>query len=99
MSFSTRSEDYQISQKSRTRKGDGYDFFSQYELTTAKYDAFSAQMTNLVVVVVLVVKSKALYLPSGGDFSRSLMQCRNSLYLKIVRKKSQMFEHSLFKNK
>ena len=48
--------DYLIFRKSRTKLDDGYDV-----VTTAKYYVISAQMTNLVVVVAAVVKSKALY--------------------------------------
>jgi hypothetical protein len=59
--FSTRSVDYWIFRKSRTQSGGGYDFLAKPGLTTAKNDAISAQLTNLVAVVVLVVKSKVPY--------------------------------------
>ena len=55
----TRSVDYLIFRKSRTKLDDGYDVFAQSVVTTDKYCVISVQMTNLVVVAV--VKSKAPY--------------------------------------
>ena len=59
--FPPRSRGYQVFKKCRTRRGDGCKVSGQTRLTTANREVFSAQMTNLVAVVVAVVKSKALY--------------------------------------
>ena len=55
----TRSVDYLIFRKSRTKLDDGYDVLKQSIVTIGKYCVISVQMTNLVVVAV--VKSKAPY--------------------------------------
>ena len=48
----TRSVDYLIFRKSRTKLDDGYDVLTQSVVTTDKYCVISMQMTNLVVVAV-----------------------------------------------
>ena len=53
----SRREDYEISPQFRTQMGDGYDFFASVRDGVSIQRAFS--LTNLVLVVVLVVKSKA----------------------------------------
>ena len=55
----SRREDYEISPQFRTQMGDGYDFFASVRDGVGIQHAFS--LTNLVLVVVLVVKSKAPY--------------------------------------
>ena len=50
-----------IFQRSPTKQDDGYDVFAQFVVTTGKYRVISAQMTNLVVVAVALVKSNALH--------------------------------------
>ena len=55
----SRREDYEISPQLRTQMGDGYDFFASVRDGVSIQHAFS--LTNLVLVVVLVVKSKAPY--------------------------------------
>ena len=53
----SRREDYEVSPQFRTQMGDGYDFFASVRDGVSIQHAFS--LTNLVLVVVLVVKSKA----------------------------------------
>jgi hypothetical protein len=53
----SRREDYEIFPQLRTQMGDGYDFFASVRDGVSIQHAFS--LTNLVLVVVLVVKSKA----------------------------------------
>jgi hypothetical protein len=53
----SRREDHEISPQFRTQMGDGYDFFASVRDGVSIQHAFS--LTNLVLVVVLVVKSKA----------------------------------------
>ena len=53
----SRREDYEVSPPFRTQMGDGYDFFASVRDGVSIQHAFS--LTNLVLVVVLVVKSKA----------------------------------------
>ena len=52
-----RSEDYEISPQFRTQMGDEYDFFASVRDGVSIQHAF--RLTKLVLVVVLVVKSKA----------------------------------------
>jgi hypothetical protein len=54
-----RREDYEVSPQFRTQMGDGYVFFASVRDGVSIQHAFS--LTNLVLVVVLVVKSKAPY--------------------------------------
>jgi hypothetical protein len=53
----SRREDYEISPQFRTQMGDGYDFFASVRDGVSIKHAF--RLTNLVLVIVLVVKSKA----------------------------------------
>jgi hypothetical protein len=53
----SRREDYEISPQFRTQMGDGYDFFASVRDGVSIQHAF--RLTNLVLVIVLVVKSKA----------------------------------------
>jgi hypothetical protein len=48
---------YEISPQFRTQMGDGYDFFTSVRDGVSIQHAF--RLTNLVLVVILVVKSKA----------------------------------------
>ena len=51
-------KDYEISPQFRTQMGNGYDFFASVrDGVSIQLHAF--RLTNLVLVVVLVVKSKA----------------------------------------
>jgi hypothetical protein len=63
--LNSRREDYEISPQLRTQMGDGYDFFASVRDGVSIQHAFSLTLdnglTNLVLVVVLVVKSKAPY--------------------------------------
>jgi hypothetical protein len=52
-----RREDYEISPQFRTQMGDGYNFLASVRDGVGIQHAFS--LTNLVLAVVLVVKSKA----------------------------------------
>jgi hypothetical protein len=55
----SRRKDYDISPQFRTQMGDGYDFFASVRDGVSIQHAF--RLTNLVLVLILVVKSKAPY--------------------------------------
>jgi hypothetical protein len=60
----SRRKDYEISPQFRTQMGDGYDFFASVRDGVSLQHAF--RLTNLVLVFVLVVKSKAPYYLADG---------------------------------
>jgi hypothetical protein len=76
-----RREVYEISPQFRIQMGDGYDFFASVRDGVSIQHAFS--LTNLVLVVVLVVKSKAPYYLSGR-FQRVTVHGATSTILSIT---------------
>jgi hypothetical protein len=67
----SRREDYEVSPQFRTQMGDGYDFFASVRDGVSIQHVFS--LTNLVLVVVLVVKSKAPYYLAANGHAFSIV--------------------------